>query len=244
MRKYVWWIMQKKDHLWVKWVHSIYIKQTDWKAYEPNTGGSWSWRSICRCKNQMLSGYVDTWWLDEDGIYSVANRYKWLRGDNPDVSWHSWIWNTVNLPKHYFIGWLIMRQRFLTKDKLCRLVGSAEEGCDLCGNDKETHDHLFFQCPYSSRCIHLFSDWCKIQLPTSNIEDWWNTKTFQSQIEGDILAAILVVALYNVWWMRNHCRLNNVLFRPEYVVGKIKTVIQSRCKSRWKDIMSFQWLHL
>ncbi|XP_074282857.1 uncharacterized protein LOC141607405 [Silene latifolia] len=195
--------MQKKDHLWVKWVHSIYIKQTDWKAYEPNTGSSWSWRSICRCKNQMLPGYADTWWLDEDGIYFVASGYNWLRGDNPAVSWHSWIWNTVNLPKHYCIGWLIMRKRLLTKDRLCRLVGSAEEGCNLCGTDKETHDHLFFQCPYNSRCIQLLSDWCKIQLPTSNIEDWWSMKSFQSQIEADIIAAILVAALYNVWWMRN-----------------------------------------
>ncbi|XP_074301399.1 uncharacterized protein LOC141632786 [Silene latifolia] len=243
MGKYVWWIMQKKDHLWVKWVHSIYIKQTDWQTYEPNTGASWSLRSICRCKNQMLSGYTGTWWLDEDGIYTVAKGYKWLRGDNPDVSWHSGIWNSVNLPKHYFIGWLAMRQRLLTKDRLCSMFGSIEEGCDLCGTDKETHSHLFFQCPYSNRCLHLLS-WYKIQLPTTNIEDWWSTKKFQSQIEGDILAAIMVAAFYNIWWMRNHCRLNNALFRPEYVVGRIKNVIKNRCNSRWRDFISLHWLQL
>ncbi|XP_074288139.1 uncharacterized protein LOC141613304 [Silene latifolia] len=137
-----------------------------------------------------------------------------------------------------------MRKRLLTKDRLCRLVGSAEEGCDLCGTDKETHDHLFFQCPYSSRCIQLLSDCCKIELPTSNMEDWWSRKSFQSQTEADILAAILVAALYNVWWMRNHCRINNVLFKPEYVVGNIQNVTRNRCKNRWQDIMSFHWLHL
>ena len=26
--KYAWWISIKADHLWVRWVHSVYLKQT------------------------------------------------------------------------------------------------------------------------------------------------------------------------------------------------------------------------
>ena len=40
--KYVWWISEKKDNLWVKWVHSIYIKQRDWMNYEPGNNTSWA----------------------------------------------------------------------------------------------------------------------------------------------------------------------------------------------------------
>ncbi|XP_074277959.1 uncharacterized protein LOC141601563 [Silene latifolia] len=194
-------------------------------------------------KSQLISGYVGTWWLDEDGIYSVASGYKWLRGMLPKMSWHAWISNSVNLPKHCFIGWLIMRQRLLTKDRLCRLIGSTEDGCDLCGTDKETHDHLFFHCPYSRRCIQLLSDWCMTQLPTSNFDEWWNRQTFQSQAEGDVLAAILVAALYNVWWVRNQCRVNSMLFRPEYVVSSIQNVVRTRCRDRWQGNLALPWLH-
>ena len=45
--KYVWWICEKKDNLWVKWVHSIYIKQGDWMNHEPSPITSWAWRKIC-----------------------------------------------------------------------------------------------------------------------------------------------------------------------------------------------------
>ncbi|XP_074303377.1 uncharacterized protein LOC141637860 [Silene latifolia] len=33
--KYVWWVAMKADHLWVKWVHVVYVKHSRWKDYEP-----------------------------------------------------------------------------------------------------------------------------------------------------------------------------------------------------------------
>ncbi|XP_074283345.1 uncharacterized protein LOC141607894 [Silene latifolia] len=40
--KYSWWISQLKDSLWVKWVHTIYIKQQDWWQYQPSINSSWT----------------------------------------------------------------------------------------------------------------------------------------------------------------------------------------------------------
>ncbi|XP_074304514.1 uncharacterized protein LOC141639250 [Silene latifolia] len=48
--KYVWWIEIKADHLWVKWIHAIYIKNRQWKDYEPTINSSWAWRNICQIK--------------------------------------------------------------------------------------------------------------------------------------------------------------------------------------------------
>ena len=56
--KYVWWISEKKDNLWVKWVHSIYIKQGDWMNYEPGYNTSWAWRKICRLKIFSSSSFL------------------------------------------------------------------------------------------------------------------------------------------------------------------------------------------
>ncbi|XP_074297001.1 uncharacterized protein LOC141627671 [Silene latifolia] len=242
MGKYIWWIMQKKDHLWVKWVHSIYIKQSDWASYTPNSGASWSWRSICRCKDIFISGYTRIWWQDEDGNYTIAKGYKWLRGDQPEVSWHSWIWNCISLPKHRFIAWLAIRQRLLTKNKLCMMIGCSEDWCDLCGTAKEDHAHLFFQCPYSHMCIQLISDWCEVLLPTANLVDWWSNQSFGSQEKKDIVAAIVVAAMYQIWWMRNHCRLEKKIFRPEYVLHRVKEVVRKRCISQCRDNISIAGL--
>lgn len=51
--KFVWSIAVKQDTLWVKWVHSIYIKNKSWLDYKPPQNASWVWRHICQVKEQM-----------------------------------------------------------------------------------------------------------------------------------------------------------------------------------------------
>ncbi|XP_074277701.1 uncharacterized protein LOC141601327 [Silene latifolia] len=216
-------------------MHSIYIKQSEWTSYTPNSGARWSWRSICRCKESFISGYTGIWWQSEDGFYTIEKGYKWLRGDQPEVPWYSWIWNGISLPKHRFIAWLVIRQRPLTKDRLNRMMGSVEDECELCGLDKEDHDHLFFKCSYSSRCVQLLSEWCKVQLPLSNLVDWWSSQSFGSQVKKEMIAAIIVAAMYQIWWMRNHCRFEKEIFRPEFVLQKVQEVVRNRCVSQYRD---------
>ncbi|KAL2902833.1 hypothetical protein RDABS01_027915 [Bienertia sinuspersici] len=52
--KIVWQIAEKKDHLWVKWVYTVYIKQQSWWDYQPSTLASWIWRNICSTKKRLL----------------------------------------------------------------------------------------------------------------------------------------------------------------------------------------------
>ncbi|XP_057251714.1 uncharacterized protein LOC130591805 [Beta vulgaris subsp. vulgaris] len=55
--KHVWAVATKKDTVWVRWVHSVYIKDTDWWEYNPPTGSSWYWKHICEVKNLMKRYY-------------------------------------------------------------------------------------------------------------------------------------------------------------------------------------------
>ncbi|XP_074265930.1 uncharacterized protein LOC141588384 [Silene latifolia] len=52
--KYIWWVASKKDCLWVKWVHHVYIKQADWWLYTPSISTSWTWRQLCKGKKVWL----------------------------------------------------------------------------------------------------------------------------------------------------------------------------------------------
>ncbi|XP_074283412.1 uncharacterized protein LOC141607961 [Silene latifolia] len=207
--KYVWWVMQKKDHLWVKWVHNIYIKHRYWLDYSLNVGASWAWRSICRVKEELRVGYSDGWWLEEDGVYTISKGYQWLRGDKANVEWCKWVWSILGILKHNFITWLAVLKRLLTKDRMCKMFNYIEEECDLCGNGKEDNHHLFFTCPYME-----------------DIGEWWTRKQFHSQIEADSIAAVLGALFYNIWWVRNTCRLTRAVIRPEVVLQKIKEDIK------------------
>ncbi|XP_048493001.1 uncharacterized protein LOC125493579 [Beta vulgaris subsp. vulgaris] len=51
--KLAWWVAQKKDNLWVKWVSTVYIKEAAWDSYEAPITTSWAWKHICRAKNDL-----------------------------------------------------------------------------------------------------------------------------------------------------------------------------------------------
>ena len=42
--KYIWWIAQKQDRLWIKWIHAVYLKTANWQTHKPG---------------QMQDGYGD-----------------------------------------------------------------------------------------------------------------------------------------------------------------------------------------
>ncbi|XP_021760245.1 uncharacterized protein LOC110725081 [Chenopodium quinoa] len=54
--KYIWQIAKKKDSLWVKWVHNVYIKNQDWWSYKPKKADGWAWKKICNVKEELSQG--------------------------------------------------------------------------------------------------------------------------------------------------------------------------------------------
>ncbi|XP_074303386.1 uncharacterized protein LOC141637872 [Silene latifolia] len=80
--KYAWWIAQKEDHLWVRWVNAVYIKSTGWMEYKPRMGSSWAWRKICQVKD-TIKDYLFT----GDGLekYSIQESYLKLKPDGMQV---------------------------------------------------------------------------------------------------------------------------------------------------------------
>ena len=86
--------------------------------------------------------------------YSVSSGYTWLSVPVPEVSWASWVWNRMCIPKHRFISWLVMWRKLRTKSFLKKAGIAADNTCVLCQNGEESMDHLFFGCAYSVKCCH------------------------------------------------------------------------------------------
>lgn len=57
--KIIWSIAHKKDNLWIKWVHTIYIKEKSWRDYKPTYICSWVWKGLGGVKDQMLANHID-----------------------------------------------------------------------------------------------------------------------------------------------------------------------------------------
>ncbi|XP_074300637.1 uncharacterized protein LOC141631929 [Silene latifolia] len=85
--KYIWWIANKKDHLWVKWINHVYMKGTHWTIYTPPTDCSWTWKKIAHLMGIFRSAYVNDKWNGTIKDYSVQEGYRWLRPSLPQVHW-------------------------------------------------------------------------------------------------------------------------------------------------------------
>ncbi|XP_074282722.1 uncharacterized protein LOC141607263 [Silene latifolia] len=194
-------------------------------------GSSWAWKRICRIKDQLLAGYVNNGWLTEDDEYSIAKGYQWLGTATPVVTWYKCIWNSINAPKQQFIGWLWIQGRLLTKDRLCSMGIGSDSQCELCGAAVESHDHLFFGCEFSKKCLQLVNGWCHSAIPPQQLMDWWSCQLDHK----DVLAAVILALIYHIWWARNHCRVTQMVWSPEVIFRRLKNDIMIRISSKNKD---------
>lgn len=147
--KYVWAIANKKDNLFVKWIHNVYLVKNSWWDYQVNANSSWVWRKIVEVKNQIKEKIDFDKFVKSE--YSVQWGVELLTASQrePRVTWSKLVWERVSLPKHRFILWLVCLQRLKTREQLAHFGMQVDQSCLLCGADIENIQHLFFNCVYS-----------------------------------------------------------------------------------------------
>ncbi|XP_074300850.1 uncharacterized protein LOC141632180 [Silene latifolia] len=225
--KYTWWVANKKDCLWVKWVHQIYMKHSDWWTYQPTNNTSWVWRQVCKVKDQLMQGFAAHGWTESG--YSVQKVYEWLLGAQQRVTWQPFVWNRVSLPKHNFLAWLFVKKRCLTQDRLIKFGVITDGICYLCGAQQETQAHLFFDCCYSQRCVQLLQHWLGVSWQGDCV-DWvikWRCKSLCQKM---IVMVAISGLVYCIWEARNKCKVDMVMKRPEAVIEHVQNVLRWRLK--------------
>ncbi|XP_074291907.1 uncharacterized protein LOC141618725 [Silene latifolia] len=240
--KYVWWIAEKTDHLWIRWVNHMYIKGQNWLDYSPTVSCSWTWRKICQVKDMLKPGYCHGKWSSNAGVYNVSVGYKWLQGNLSPVPWYPIIWNILNLPKHSIIGWLAIQCQLMTKDRLIRFGVIADGHCDVCLDHPEDHSHLLYGCRFSSCCWKLLAEWLDVSLPDTEILDWCRRLRCRSLMKKQIVTAAIMAMIYQIWNARNIFRMDNKLVYPTYAVKTVTALVMSRGQA-WKLTSKFQRLH-
>ncbi|XP_062075533.1 uncharacterized protein LOC133779607 [Humulus lupulus] len=83
--KYVWAIAEKKDNLWVKWVHHVYIKQEDWWNYTAPASSSWYWRKIDEVKRKFKRLILMLQFQKEE--YQIRIGYSFIHPALDKVQW-------------------------------------------------------------------------------------------------------------------------------------------------------------
>ncbi|XP_074283428.1 uncharacterized protein LOC141607978 [Silene latifolia] len=226
--KYVWWLAQKKDHLWVRWVNHVYMKHLDWSDYTAPADCTWTWKKIASTIIKFQQAYTHNKWLNGNSDYTVRGGYDWLRGTQPKVAWKFICWNTLNMPKTSFIFWAIMHKRLLTKDRMIRMGISVLNVCDICGEAPEDYEHLFSSCKYTKLCVCLLQRKVHVQFKLPDLIVWFSKGRGVTKLQRRFVGACHVALFYRIWMVRNEVRFNGYVQRPEVLIQQILAEVMNR----------------
>lgn len=102
--------------------------------------------------------------------------------------------------------WLAVQHKLSTRDRLVNWEMRIQDNCVLCDSGKESHHHLFFQCPFSSSI--WFGAWRRI--PNSGIPsrlldvvNWFIVNVKGKGFSNLVKRSVLAAAVYVIWMERN-----------------------------------------
>lgn len=98
-------------------------------------------------------------WKSNDGAlhdFSVSSVWNSVRQTGNEVEWYRLVWSKYGIPRYSIHRWLILRRRLKKQDRLRQWdVGNDVDltllRCPLCKLQHDSHEHLFFECPFSSK---------------------------------------------------------------------------------------------
>ncbi|RAL47706.1 hypothetical protein DM860_012331 [Cuscuta australis] len=110
-----WDVADKKDMVWVKWIHGRYIKGEDYWEHKLKQDACHYWREMTRVRDKFIM-------MPRGKPYSISDGYRWLQGSMEIAKWSGYIWNKSTPPKFKFVIWLLMKGRMQTKERLSKYI--------------------------------------------------------------------------------------------------------------------------
>ncbi|GJR06230.1 putative reverse transcriptase domain-containing protein [Tanacetum coccineum] len=195
-------------------------------------------------------------WRDANGVFSdfsVSRAWEAFRPRGNEVNWFRIVWFPHSIPRHSFHLWLVMRNSLKTQDKLRQWdVGINTDlnllRCSLCNTQSDSHAHLFFECPYSSKVWKLVRHLADMELVppilydiVAHLQSMANKRTARSIFGKLILAA----SSYFVWLERNNRLFKNVKRTPEELRDVIMVTVRLKLLSfKFKNSAKIQHGHM
>lgn len=146
--KLLWSVCQRKEKMWIIWVHTYYIKgRSVWETSPKNA--SWMIQKVFKAREYFkVAGYNMTDVQQMDNFH-IKGLYQRLQGQFPKVEWRKLILNNQGAPKWKFIFRLAICDRLATRDMIAQWGINTMPLCALCNICNETVEHLLFECEVS-----------------------------------------------------------------------------------------------
>ncbi|XP_071739283.1 uncharacterized protein [Rutidosis leptorrhynchoides] len=157
--------------------------------------------------------------------FTVKTGWSDLCDDWVDVKWARLIWFSQCVHRHSFVVWVTCHNKLKTQDKFLMTDNLNNIKCPFCLNQKDNHNHLFFECDYPKEVWNEFKGLAKLEYAPDSwteIIDYLVTRPINKSIWSIIQRLLLGACVYFVWQERN-LRLYQNKSRP---VGKLVEIIR------------------
>ncbi|XP_020266403.1 uncharacterized protein LOC109841891 [Asparagus officinalis] len=162
-----------------------------------------------------ISEQSDQWvWLPEvSGKFSFASAWDQVRTHFNSFDLYNVIWFPSANPKMACCLIKCIYNRMATRDRLSKFGITSVEDCVLCSGEKESRDHLFFQCPFTAFIWKLCK--LKLRLDPTVIQDLTSEalhiqQKFKVRDRTFKLARLVLSAtVWHIWQERNRRIFHN-----------------------------------
>ncbi|KAL2226585.1 UNVERIFIED_CONTAM: Transposon TX1 uncharacterized protein [Sesamum indicum] len=202
--------------------------------------GQWHWPLITdlECLQiiytlpQIHDGDDRIIWRFPDDRPTAQVLYRLICPPGPKVGWTSLLSGSLKISRHCFILWMAIQEKLPTTDKpWLTHIG----GCILCDEEAtETHNHLFFRCRFSRRCLIAIREIIRFAWPnrTWAMDVEWAVRKWRGKhIINAAYRALLGSFVYHLWRERNSRRFQQIEHPPNVLASLIINDVRQRILS-------------
>ncbi|GJW24475.1 putative gag-pol polyprotein [Tanacetum coccineum] len=191
------------------------------------------WTDVCPLKDLLSNWDI----RDRDGVlqpFSVACVWDTIRSRANMVYWYNVVWFSHCIPRHAIHMWLVIQQKLKTQDRLRQWdVGPSIDlnllKCPLCDLVPDSHDHLFFECSFSSQVWSKVRVLCGMDAIPPHLSDVvaFIVPLSKGKTVISIISRIVVAATsYYIWLERNGRLFKKKTSTPGQIVDVIFSTVR------------------
>ncbi|KAL0286392.1 UNVERIFIED_CONTAM: putative ribonuclease H protein [Sesamum radiatum] len=169
-------------------------------------------------------------WKSNNGSFNTSTAYDLFRPPGPKVVWSSLLLGPFKIPKNCFILWLAIMGRLSTLDK--PWLQNTDSNCILCPDGvPETHNHLFFTCSFSHRCLTIIQQQIPFLWPHRDWQrgiHWASSRWRGKHVVNAAFRSLLASLVYHIWQERNSRRFQQSSRTPSIVGNLVVEELRQR----------------
>ncbi|KAJ0800754.1 putative RNA-directed DNA polymerase [Helianthus annuus] len=178
-------------------------------------------------------------WKDLDGKtgdFKSAQVWNTIRSREHHALWANMVWFSQCIPRHAFHMWLAFRNKLKTQDRMAIWEAGSQTNmnlmcCPLCNYDRDSRDHLFFQCNFSAQVwnkVKAMVNLTNVDTTWSSILTWGEQHSRSKNVDHIVCKLVIAAASYYIWQERNNRLFNNSKRSVDQVSEKVKGSVRLR----------------